>query len=383
MAEHSYPFESGSGAFVTEDQWSYMASGWQDDGVDVDGPWQTDLKVFSNNEPYTVRVNPGKAYIAGFHYVLDAEATLTIEGNTSSQVRHDLVVLRVDRVNNQVVLAVKQGVPGGSYVTPDRSWAARELPLADLSVPANSTSLIASNVSDWRDFKGKRIRTFVGGFSSHFPVGTVYYNNFNRRFHAIDESANEQVAYRREVGAVPCTSTTRPTNLLDGALIYETDTKRVLVDAPAGWEVVGGETPFTVLQVPSAETIAANSSGVSIPWSQELVDRPTSSHSNSTDPWKYTASQAGWYQLTANVGGSCTATANYIAVNFRKNESINTVDQPGTVKQFANGSPLFFSTTSFMRLVAGDYVRVEVDNTTNQTFAVFQGSLFTIRWVAP
>ncbi|MEU7863481.1 hypothetical protein [Nonomuraea sp. NPDC049141] len=363
-----------------------MAETWQDDGVNADGPWQTDLQVFSNNEPFTLYVRPGRAFVSGFHYYLDSQASLTFEGNTASQTRYDLIVLRVNRSANRVELGIRKGTPGGAVPTPDRSWETREFPLARISLPANATSVQAGSVEDYREFKGKRVRTFVNGSTSAIPEGSLYYSTFSKRFFAMFASDVAQaLALRNEVPFL-VTSTTRPTSgSTNGSFIYETDTRRAYVYSGGDWRLIGKEEtsdPFAVLKLSSAAPVVANTPQFAVPWNTELIDNKNG-HSNSVEPWKYTVQQSGWYQLVANIGGTCTATTSSVEVQFRKNESVSVDDCPGNVKAMANGNPLYLSTTSFLYLTVGDYVRVEVDNSTAQTYAIYPGSLFSVRWVAP
>lgn len=187
MTETSFPHDAGPGSIITEGQWSRMADGWQDDGVDAADHRSSDLKVTSNSEPLTLRVAPGRAHVAGFFYELNTDTPVTIEPNTTANPRIDLVALRVNRDSNAVNLVVRQGTPAVTPAAPplDTSWESREVPLAHVTIRANSASVIPADVEDVRNFAGKRV--------------------------------------------VVCTAKTRPEAPGFGQIIYEKDTKRALI----------------------------------------------------------------------------------------------------------------------------------------------------------
>jgi len=182
MAENSYPYDSGPGATITEDQWSHMAGAWQDDGVQAAGPWQTPLKVTSANEALTLHIAPGHANLSGMHYHLDASKTIDFAANPSGNDRLDRVVLKLDRDTNVISFVVKQGTAATSPVAPgvDRSWSSPEINIATFRVRGSSSSVLPLEVYDERDFIGRYIK--VTENASLVPQGGIRYSQAEDEF---------------------------------------------------------------------------------------------------------------------------------------------------------------------------------------------------------
>lgn len=175
MPERSYPFDGGEGAAINEDQWTYLSRHWQDNGVEADGPQSSDLKVSSQAAPLALIVQPGHAWIDGFHYHLDEIKTVFFAENPESDPRIDRVVLRLDRALNTVTVTVKSGIASSTPVPPalDTSWETPELPLATFTVRAGANTVAPVDVVDTRPYMGRRIR--VADNLDGFPAGTIGY----------------------------------------------------------------------------------------------------------------------------------------------------------------------------------------------------------------
>ncbi|GAA3136703.1 hypothetical protein GCM10010466_29400 [Planomonospora alba] len=183
MAEYSFPFDGGTGAAITEDQWSYMAGSWQDDGVEAEGPASQALKVSSQVVPLTLSIQPGHAFLKGFHYYLDTSRTLAFTENLSEYDRVDRVVLRLDRTSNTVSIAVKTGTPAPETPVPpavSTDYNTPEVSLATFTVRAGANTVLSGDVVDARPFCGKRVR--VAENLSGLPVGSVAYRPESDRF---------------------------------------------------------------------------------------------------------------------------------------------------------------------------------------------------------
>jgi hypothetical protein len=368
--------------------WSRQAETWQDDGVCADGPWASDLKVYSNAEPYTIQVLAGRANISGFHYYLDSETSLPIEGNTASQARYDLVVVRVDRAANRVTLGVKQGTPGGLEPTVDRTWETREFALARVRIAANSTSVATSDVTDYRAFMGKNIRTYVGGGTGVFPQGSIYYNMGNQRHLAVGATSTHQaLAYRSEAGAMPVTSTTRPSAAWYGALIYETDTGRTYVNIAnstqyTNWHEVSRPVevpPIALLRQQTAMSIA-NNTMAAVVFTEKGVDNKQGWKTATPD--RYIIPENGWYEVHALVYGP-GGTNGYIDVAVQKDNNVGFDDY--AARAYVRPSP----TGSYHTTISGicyytkdSYVRLVIDNRSGATLNLGYSSL-SIRQAAP
>lgn len=160
MSGLSYPFDSGPGATITEDQWSYLMKDAVGTGVHevgtYPGPLDNQLQVFTLVEPGLLHVNPGRASINGFHYQQSGADVLTVTANPNvTQDRIDAAVLRLDLTTNGITLEAKLGSPSSSPVPP--AISANELLLATFRVRSNSSSVVSGEVDDKRSFIGRRI----------------------------------------------------------------------------------------------------------------------------------------------------------------------------------------------------------------------------------
>ncbi|GAA2665169.1 hypothetical protein [Nonomuraea recticatena] len=202
MAEFSYPFDSGDGSAINEDQWSFMTRSWQDNGVEASGPSDTALKVSSQTDPLTLLVQPGHAFLSGFHFHLTALKSIFFADNASSNPRADRVVLRLNRELNKVTIEIKQGIPSSSPTPPpvDRSWETPEVPLATFIVRGNSNAVAPVDVTDNREYVGRRMRVDEG--TSGHPAGTIAYQPSLDRWNLVKGSSVDYIASGAELASV-------------------------------------------------------------------------------------------------------------------------------------------------------------------------------------
>ncbi|WP_433224463.1 hypothetical protein [Microtetraspora malaysiensis] len=314
MAEISYPFASGPGSIITQEQWSRMASAWQDNGVDA-VPGGSDLRVSSSGEPNKLKAAPGHANIAGFHYHLDADAEIGFTSNTSSNPRMDLVVLRLDRAANRIYLTVKAGVASASPVapSPDRSWQSPEVPLATILVPANSTTVTPSNVVDVREYRGSRIG--VVNDPGSLPEGVIGYRPSDGSFYGMGKT-----------GPIP----------------------------------VAGNTPTATVARSTTQPIA-DSAAVEISWSSANYQ----SHPiwSASQPTRLTV-PSGWdgiYLVGANVEFASGSATGYRQIYIRTNGSAIRGRQ--TVPSVGSGTPTRIEYSRPLPLRGGDYVEITAFHT--------------------
>ncbi|EFL15318.1 tail fiber domain-containing protein [Streptomyces sp. C] len=153
MAITSYPFDAQA---VTETQFSQMFREFQDSGV-VASFGSSGFTVTAGTA-MTLNVSSGLAFLRGFMAQATATETVTIPAANTS-LRVDRVILRLDPALNSVVLAVKTGTAGSS--TPpsltQTDTGIYELPLAQVTVNANVTSITSSDITRTRPFVGTRI----------------------------------------------------------------------------------------------------------------------------------------------------------------------------------------------------------------------------------
>jgi hypothetical protein len=192
MAERSYPFDGGIGSTITEQQWSYLAVAWQDDGVHAEGPWGPELKVSTTGAVTTLHVAAGHATIRGHHYHADAPVNVTITANGAANPRIDIIVLRLDRAANSITIVHKPGVAAASPTAPavDRGDVTPEVLLATFTIAAGANVVTVGNLSDTREFIGRRIR--ISESPTSFPRGSVIYR-----------PSDDQFLVRRTSGAEP------------------------------------------------------------------------------------------------------------------------------------------------------------------------------------
>lgn len=113
------------------------------------GVYTTELTVSGNNG-MSVSVGPGRAWINGYMYLNDTALTLPISAADGALSRTDLVVLRLDRTNRQITLAVVQGDFGGGVPALTRTSDIYELCLARIAVAAGTTQVTAQLITDTR-----------------------------------------------------------------------------------------------------------------------------------------------------------------------------------------------------------------------------------------
>jgi len=306
MAQISYPFDGGTGATITEQQWSNMAGIWQDDGVVAGDPSSMSLKVTTLGEPGVIYVETGQAYIAGFYYELTNQLAVGVPENDEDDSRIDLVILRLDKSSNGIEVAYKEGIPASSPVPPtlENDSSVRELALAQIRMGPHSSSVpnTEPQLVDKRSYIGKRVRPSEDG--NAVPVGNVFYKPSEDRFYVKRIAGYESVS-TGNAGTTVCTSTTRPEYPTAGQQIYETDTDRVWVWSGSSWRAVNAAAQQTsiIKRFPGTQTAAT---GVETSFSQLKIENLSS----------------GWYHLSGAIHHS--ATINAATFGIRLSVSTNT-----------------------------------------------------------
>lgn len=157
MAEHSWPFDAGTGANITEGQWWQMAQMWAPDGVlsgSGGGLGVGELEVFADSSGMQVKVRPGQAWIKGQYYDLDAQATLgPFTAADATNDRIDRVVVTIDWTTNTGALTVRNGTAGASPIPPTPALTpgnVYDLLLAQVRIRAGTTTIAAGDVTDER-----------------------------------------------------------------------------------------------------------------------------------------------------------------------------------------------------------------------------------------
>lgn len=154
VAETFFPYDAGTGAAITEDQWREM---W--DPIFGSGVFRGvlgGLAVTANGSGLQVFAATGRAWSKGNYYENDAEITLPISPNAASNPRIDRVILRNDFTANTMHIEVREGVAAVSPAPPalEQSVSAWDVPLAQVRVEAGAVSIIAAKVTDERQYAG-------------------------------------------------------------------------------------------------------------------------------------------------------------------------------------------------------------------------------------
>jgi hypothetical protein len=158
MSQRSRFFDSSAGDRVyTSEAWAQVLSGIVGDGV-VKGSGAGDECQVVEDSPaaMSVLVGLGKIFIQGYFLeVYSADEELAIAAADGSNPRIDLIVARRDLTGRTATLAVLAGTPAASPTAPSLTQNASgtwEIALASVLVPAGSTSVINSRITDLRDY---------------------------------------------------------------------------------------------------------------------------------------------------------------------------------------------------------------------------------------
>lgn len=152
-----FPFDAGAGANVTEAQWREMARLWLPTGIIPAADSSLNELAVSQRGAganMSVDVATGWAWILGEFGALTVATNVGISANATGNPRIDLVVLRADFVNNNVVLDVLVGTPAVAPVEPvlTQNSSMWEIPLAAIDVAAAAVSILTASIRDRRVF---------------------------------------------------------------------------------------------------------------------------------------------------------------------------------------------------------------------------------------
>lgn len=172
MAEVSYPTQGGGG--VTDARYEQLIGTVLPSGLQ--GTPALSSLVYADSSGRQVKVQPARsAMVRGFKWETDgAGITRSIAANASGNPRIDLAVLRLNRTDFSVTFQVIQGAasitPSPPTLTQNTgSTGVWEMPLAEITVANNATSLAAATVKDVSWYIGG---TDLVGTSAAFPPVT-------------------------------------------------------------------------------------------------------------------------------------------------------------------------------------------------------------------
>jgi hypothetical protein len=157
MAQSSFPFENID---TTETQYSQLFR-TLNNGVNGT-PDGGELEVDAAGAGLAVDVAAGQAMVRGHFYISTDVETRALATADSTDDRIDTIVLRLDPVANNILLAVKTGAPDPAPVAPtlvQTDGGVFEQPLADVLVPANAG--VPGIITDRREFMGTKLGTWT------------------------------------------------------------------------------------------------------------------------------------------------------------------------------------------------------------------------------
>lgn len=158
MAEQSWPFDDGSGGYVTEDQWRAFARNFAKTGL-VGSRWTSDntvaaaAKVTAGTGAQIVRAAaPDGAYVDGMFWKDTASRSLSVTTNSNASARIDRVVLRLDPTDNEITTEIITGTPG-SNTPPSLTRSPTgtfDCPLFRYTMPGSASTQAPTNFVDER-----------------------------------------------------------------------------------------------------------------------------------------------------------------------------------------------------------------------------------------
>ena len=151
------------------DQMSEYFKGLISDGVfaNVGGA----LAVQADGSGMTVQVKSGRAIINCKWLDNDSNYAVAISAAHASYARYTAVIVKLDTANRQMLITTKDGTPASTPAEPSIDTTT-ELCLAMILVPANSTSVIQSRITDKR---GTSKCLFVTGLITQLDTNDLFY----------------------------------------------------------------------------------------------------------------------------------------------------------------------------------------------------------------
>lgn len=153
--DQSYPYASGAGGVVSEDQWRRMEGNAPTGRLGVVRGVLSEFHVAQRGAGanMSVDVAPGECRILGTAGYDDDTTSIAIASNGTGNPRIDRIVVRNDLVNRRIELDVLQGTAAVSPSAPaltQNVTTAWEESLAQVAVASGAVSITDSNITDER-----------------------------------------------------------------------------------------------------------------------------------------------------------------------------------------------------------------------------------------
>lgn len=176
MVDGSSYFPWAGGPAAAEADWGLFAQLWATDGVVRGG--DSELVVTPTGTPdLNVHVASGQVWLQGFFGRWGTTTNFAVVPDATNP-RKDIIVARDNFTTHKPELIYRTGTPAGSPVAPTPTRTAGvtwEIVLAEISVPANATSISAGNITDRRPWSsgGQITRTVTRPSASPLVPPTV------------------------------------------------------------------------------------------------------------------------------------------------------------------------------------------------------------------
>lgn len=150
-----YPFATGAGANVSEEEWREMAEDWLATGVVAGEDSELAVVEHTPSAAASVDVSTGEVRIAGHVGIVSAIKTLGIAANASGNPRIDLIVARAvfTAGSKKIELDVLQGTAAAAPVEPaltQNLTSMWEEPLAAIDVASGFVTIVTANIRNRR-----------------------------------------------------------------------------------------------------------------------------------------------------------------------------------------------------------------------------------------
>ena len=150
----------------------------------------TNLQVVAGTN-MTVNVRPGKGWINGYYLENDSDFSLTHIPANGTFNRIDRIVFAVNFDTRDMTIYIKQGANGATASPPDliRNSTVYELCLANVSIPAGTTTITQSLITDTR--QNNDLCGIVHGTVDQVDTTTLY-NQYQTYLNEFQQSGNQQ-----------------------------------------------------------------------------------------------------------------------------------------------------------------------------------------------
>lgn len=159
MAEYTFfPFDEGDGSNLSEERWTLFFDWMRTVGVlSVDTTLDPDSELAVNPADPSVgtqiQVEDGKAFIQGFYFEqIEGPAVLDVPLNEGLDPRIDLVVLRLDKAEDDIQYVIIEGLNDAVPEPPEpiQNSTIWDLPLAQVYVASEATTITSGDITDVR-----------------------------------------------------------------------------------------------------------------------------------------------------------------------------------------------------------------------------------------